>query len=97
MGKTIRVENGRLDVPDYPVIPFIQGDGIGPDIWNATQKVLDGAVAKASGGSRKIEWKEVLAGEKAFEETGEWLPQATIDLISEHAVAIKGPLTTPTT
>ena len=95
MGKTIRVENGRLRVPDHPVIPFIEGDGIGPDIWNATRKVLDRAVEKASGGSRKIEWTEVLAGQKAFEETGEWLPQATIDLISEHAVAIKGPLTTP--
>ena len=95
MGKKIRVEDGRVQVLDHPVIPFIQGDGIGPDIWNATRSVLDGAVAKASGGSRRIEWKEVLAGEKAFEETGEWLPQATIDLISEHAVAIKGPLTTP--
>ena len=95
MGKTISVENGRLQVPDNPVIPFIQGDGIGPDIWNATRKVLDGAVVRASGGARRIEWKEILAGEKAFEETGEWLPQETIDLIAAHAVAIKGPLTTP--
>ncbi len=95
MGKTISVENGRLQVPNHPVIPFIEGDGIGPDIWQATRKVLDGAVAKASGGSKQIEWKEVLAGEKAFEETGEWLPQRTIDLIAEHLVSIKGPLTTP--
>ena len=95
MGKRISVENGRLQVPDDPVIPFIEGDGIGPDIWKATRKVLDGAVAKASGGAKQIEWKEVLAGEKAFEETGEWLPQTTIDLISEHVVSIKGPLTTP--
>ena len=95
MGRTIRVENGLLRVPNHPVIPFIEGDGIGPDIWKATRKVLDGAVAKASGGSRKIEWKEALAGEKAFEETGEWLPQTTIDLIAEHVVSIKGPLTTP--
>ena len=95
MGKTISVENGRLQVPDNPVIPFIQGDGIGPDIWNATRKVLDGAVVRASGGARRIEWQEILAGEKAFEETGEWLPQETIDLIAAHAVAIKGPLTTP--
>ena len=95
MGRIISFGNGRLQVPNHPVIPFIEGDGIGPDIWKATRKVLDGAVAKASGGSRQIEWKEVLAGEKAFEETGEWLPQTTIDLISEHVVAIKGPLTTP--
>ena len=91
MGKRISVENGRLQVPDDPVIPFIEGDGIGPDIWKATRKVLDGAVAKASGGAKQIEWKEVLAGEKAFEEPGEWLPQTTIDLISEHVVSIKGP------
>ncbi len=95
MGKLISVENGRVRVPDDPVIPFIRGDGIGPDIWSATRKVLDGAVEKAFGGSKRIEWKEILAGEKAFEETGEWLPQATVDFIAEHAVAIKGPLTTP--
>ncbi len=95
MGEIIRVVEGQLLVPDEPVIPFIEGDGIGPDIWKATKKVVDGAVERAFGGSRRIEWKEVLAGEKAFEKTQEWLPQDTIDLISQHAVAIKGPLTTP--
>ena len=95
MGRIISFGNGRLQVPNHPVIPFIEGDGIGPDIWKATRNVLDGAVAKASGGSRQVEWKEVLAGEKAFEETGEWLPQTTIDVIAEHIVSIKGPLTTP--
>ena len=95
MGEIIRVVEGQLLVPDEPVIPFIEGDGIGPDIWKTTKKVVDGAVERAFGGSRRIEWKEVLAGEKAFEKTQEWLPQDTIDLISQHAVAIKGPLTTP--
>ena len=95
MGEIIRVVEGQLLVPDELVIPFIEGDGIGPDIWKATKKVVDGAVERAFGGSRRIEWKEVLAGEKAFEKTQEWLPQDTIDLISQHAVAIKGPLTTP--
>jgi isocitrate dehydrogenase len=86
--------DGRLIVPQQPIIPYIEGDGIGPDIWNATRIVLDAAVEKAEPG-RRIMWKEVLAGEKASNATGEWLPQATIDAIREHHVAIKGPLTTP--
>ncbi len=85
----------KLRVPDDPIIPFIEGDGIGPDIWAAAQKVLDAAVEKAFEGKRKIHWKEVYAGQKAKDKTGEWLPQATLDTISEHLVGIKGPLTTP--
>ena len=85
----------RLQVPNDPIIPFIEGDGIGPDIWAAAQKVLDAAVEKAFDGSRKIHWKEVYAGEKANTKTGEWLPEATTETIKEHLVAIKGPLTTP--
>ena len=91
----ITTKNGNLTVPDKPVIPFIIGDGTGPDIWNSAQKVLDGAVKKAYNGEKEIEWKEVLAGQKAFDETGEWLPQATLDAINEYLIAIKGPLTTP--
>ncbi len=87
--------DGSISVPDSPIIPFIEGDGIGPDIWSATRRVLDAAVEKAYGGKRRIEWKEILAGEKAHKETGEWLPQATLDAIREFVVAIKGPLTTP--
>jgi isocitrate dehydrogenase len=89
------MENGRLIVPECPLIPFIEGDGIGPDIWHAAVHVFDNAVEKAYGNSRRIEWIEVLAGEKAFNKTGEWLPQATLDSIQDHLVAIKGPLTTP--
>ncbi|MBM7706695.1 NADP-dependent isocitrate dehydrogenase [Chryseomicrobium aureum] len=91
----ITVENGVLNVPNEPVIPFIEGDGTGPDIWNAAVRVLDASVEKAFGGEKKIQWKEVLAGEKAFNQTGEWLPQATLDTIDEYLLAIKGPLTTP--
>jgi len=91
----ITVENGQLNVPNKPIVPFIEGDGTGPDIWAAAKKVLDAAVEKAYNGEKQIEWKEVLAGEKAFNETGEWLPQETLDTIEEHIVAIKGPLTTP--
>jgi isocitrate dehydrogenase len=87
--------NGKLNVPDFPVIPFIEGDGTGPDIWAASVVVFDAAVEKAYKGKRKIAWKEVLAGEKAFKQTGEWLPQSTLDTILEYLVAIKGPLTTP--
>lgn len=87
--------NQQLQIPDYPIIPFIEGDGIGPDIWKATSRVLDAAIDKAYQGKRKIQWKEVLAGEKAFNTTGEWLPQATLDAAIEYKVAIKGPLTTP--
>jgi isocitrate dehydrogenase len=89
------MENGSLIVPDNPIIPFIEGDGIGPDIWNAAVRVLDSAVERAFSGNKKIDWLEVLAGEKAFKEKGEWLPQETLDTILKHSVAIKGPLTTP--
>ena len=84
-----------LQVPDTPILPFIEGDGIGPDIWIAAQQVFDAAVAKAYGGRRSIEWKEVLAGQKAFDETGEWLPGETVEAFREYIVGIKGPLTTP--
>ncbi|MBP3038778.1 NADP-dependent isocitrate dehydrogenase [Bacillaceae bacterium Marseille-Q3522] len=94
-GDKITVTNGVLQVPDNPLIPFIEGDGIGPDIWAAASRVLDAAVEKAYNGERKIIWKEVLAGEKAFTQTGEWLPQETLDVIKEYLIAIKGPLTTP--
>ncbi len=87
--------DGTISVPNNPIIPFIEGDGIGPDIWRATKMVLDAAVEKAYGGERSIEWKEIYAGEKAKEKTGEYLPQETFDAISEYVVAIKGPLTTP--
>jgi len=91
----ITVTDGKLNVPDEATIPFIEGDGIGPDIWQAARQVLDNAVAKAYGSQRKIVWQEVYAGEKGFKKTGEWLPRSTLDTIKEHAVAIKGPLTTP--
>ncbi|MCM3743606.1 NADP-dependent isocitrate dehydrogenase [Sporosarcina luteola] len=91
----ITVTDGVLNVPDHATIPFIIGDGTGPDIWHAASRVLEAAVDKAYGGQKKIEWKEVLAGEKAFNETGEWLPQETLDTIEEYLIAIKGPLTTP--
>ena len=87
--------DGTLKVPDTPEIPFIEGDGIGPDIWRATRMVIDSAVQKAYGGRRKIFWLEVLAGEKGFEKTGNWLPDETLETIRNHAVAIKGPMTTP--
>lgn len=91
----ISMTNGQLQVPDQPIIPFIEGDGIGPDIWQASVRVFDAAVEKAYGGNRKIEWKEVLAGEKAFQQTGEWLPKATLEAFKEYLVSIKGPLSTP--
>ena len=94
-GQKITIQNGHLKVPDDPIIPFIEGDGTGPDIWAASVRVFDAAVAKAYGSKRKIIWKEVLAGEKAFDSTGEWLPQETLDVIRDYLVAIKGPLTTP--
>jgi isocitrate dehydrogenase len=94
-GTKIVSENGKLNVPNYPIIPFIEGDGIGVDIWAAASRVIDAAVEKAYNGERKIVWKEILAGEKAFEQTGEWLPEATLDAIREYLIAIKGPLTTP--
>jgi isocitrate dehydrogenase len=95
MGSMITMTDAGLSVPADPIIPFIEGDGIGPDIWAAAKRVLDAAVEKAYGGERKIEWKEVLAGQKAFDSTGEWLPVATTDAFREHIVGIKGPLTTP--
>ena len=88
-------DDGKLDVPDFPVIPFIEGDGIGPDIWRAARRVLDAAVAGSYGNNRKIQWLEVLAGEKAFNQTQTWLPEETLEKIRTHRVAIKGPLTTP--
>ena len=89
-------EKDRLIVPDNPVIPFIEGDGIGPDIWKAAKKVIDRAVEICRGNSgRQIVWKEILAGEKAFKETGEWLPEETITAFREYRIGIKGPLTTP--
>lgn len=94
-GEKITVTNGVLNVPNNPIIPFIEGDGIGPDIWAASERVLNAAVKKAYKGERKLIWKEVLAGEKAFNQTGEWLPSETLDEINEYLIAIKGPLTTP--
>jgi isocitrate dehydrogenase len=94
-GEKITLINGKLTVPNNPIIPFIEGDGIGPDIWQASVRVFDAAVEKAYAGNRKIVWREVLAGEKAFQQTGEWLPKETLDVIREYLVAIKGPLTTP--
>ena len=87
--------NGKLNVPDQPIIPFIEGDGIGPEIWTVAQKVFDKAVERAYNGTRKIEWKEMLAGEKAYKQTGEWLPAATLQTAKDYLVSIKGPLTTP--
>lgn len=87
--------NGKLNIPDCPIIPFIEGDGIGPDVWNASRRVIDAAVEKCYNGKRKIEWKEMLAGEKAFNQTGEWLPAETLEVAREYIVSIKGPLTTP--
>lgn len=93
--KIILEDDGTISVPDLPIIPCIEGDGIGPDIWKATRLVLDAAVEKACGGKKKISWKEILAGEKAYQQTGKWLPPETMEAIKEHVVAIKGPLTTP--
>ncbi|HIF50493.1 MAG TPA: NADP-dependent isocitrate dehydrogenase [Thiotrichaceae bacterium] len=94
-GKKITIKNGVLNVPDTPVIPFIEGDGIGPDVWNASHRVLDAAVEKAYSGKKEIKWLEVYAGEKANQLTGNWLPDETVDTCREFLVAIKGPLTTP--
>lgn len=94
-GSKITMSGGKLNVPNDPIIPFIEGDGTGPDIWNASVRVLDASVAKAYGGSRKLMWKEVLAGEKAFNQTGNWLPDETLAAFKEYLVGIKGPLTTP--
>ncbi len=94
-GDRIRIEHGKLVVPDHPVIPFVEGDGIGPDLWSATQRVLDAAVEKSYAGKKKIAWYETFAGEKANRMFGEWLPEGTIGAVREFKVAIKGPLTTP--
>lgn len=94
-GQRITRDNGQLQVPDHPIVPFIEGDGIGPDIWRATQRVVDAALASTYQGRRTIAWMEVLAGQKAFDATGEWLPARTLDAIKTYRVAIKGPLTTP--
>jgi isocitrate dehydrogenase len=94
-GSTITIKNGKLKVPNDPIIPFIEGDGTGADIWASSVRVLDAAVAKAYGGKKKIIWQEVLAGEKAFNKTGNWLPEETLKIIDQYKVAIKGPLTTP--
>ena len=94
-GSKIQMDNGKLLVPDNPVIPFIEGDGIGPDIWKASVRVFDAAVEKAYSGERKIDWLEVYAGEKAFNKFNNWLPDETIEQCREYLVSIKGPLTTP--
>lgn len=94
-GETITIANGTLNVPANPIVPFIEGDGTGPDIWRASVRVFDAAVAKAYGGKRRIHWMEVLAGEKAFNATGNWLPDETVEACRKYLVSIKGPLTTP--
>ena len=91
----ITINNGRLQVPNNPVIPYIEGDGTGPDIWRASVRVFDAAVEKAYGGTRHVQWKEVLAGEKAFKQVRNWLPDETLDAFRTYLVGIKGPLTTP--
>ena len=94
-GERIEIRGGALQVPDQPILPFIEGDGTGPDIWAASQPVFDAAVERAYGGKRRIHWMEVLAGEKSFNQTGSWLPDATLDAFRGYLVGIKGPLTTP--
>jgi isocitrate dehydrogenase len=94
-GESITVKDGRMTVPDRPILPYIEGDGTGPDIWAASVRVFDAAVAKAYASQRKIQWLEVLAGQKAFDQTGSWLPDETLDAFRRHLVGIKGPLTTP--
>jgi len=93
--KITKKPDGTMNVPDFTVIPFIEGDGTGPDIWKASKMVMDGAITRAYKGNRGIKWLEVLAGEKAFKKTGKWLPAETLKTIREHVVAIKGPMTTP--
>ncbi|MBO0800993.1 MAG: NADP-dependent isocitrate dehydrogenase, partial [Blastocatellia bacterium] len=93
-GKPVSIEDGRPLVPDNPIIPFIEGDGTGPDIWRASQRVFDAAVELAYKGERRIVWYEIFAGEKAHKKFGEWLPKGTLDAIQYFTIAIKGPLTT---
>src|SRR5512139_1693517 len=96
MGNKIEIgSDGSLKVPEVPIIPYIEGDGVGPDIWRASVRVFDAAVKKCYGGKRKIDWMEVLAGEKAYKSKGDYAPEETIETIREHRVGIKGPLTTP--
>src|SRR5687767_8489268 len=94
-GSRVSIKDGKLDVPDHPIIPFVEGDGTGRDIWRASVRVFDAAVEKAYSGERKIEWMEVFAGEKAHKQFNDWLPQETVDAMQEFRVSIKGPLTTP--
>ena len=94
-GEAIRIDNGKLNVPDHPIIPFVEGDGTGPDIWRAASRVMDAAVEKAYRGKRKIHWMEVYAGEKAYNSFGSWLPEETVQAFQQFLVGIKGPLTTP--
>ncbi len=95
MADKITIQNGKLNVSNNPIIPFIEGDGIGPDIWKASQRVIDAAVSKAYNGEKSIEWLEIYCGEKAFNLKGEWLPEESLDILRSHLVGIKGPLTTP--
>src|ERR1700712_3188707 len=94
-GQPIEYSNGKFTVPNNPIVPFIEGDGTGPDIWKASVRVFDAAVEKAYGSERKIAWMEVFAGEKSFKQYNDWLPQETVDAFAEFRVSIKGPLTTP--
>src|SRR6202521_742512 len=94
-GDKISIANRKLQVPDQPIVPFIEGDGTGPDIWRASVRVLDAAVAKAYGGKKTIAWMEVFAGEKSFKQSGGWLPDETVEAFRQYFVGIKGPLTTP--
>src|SRR6188508_568508 len=95
VGDAITRKHDGLNVPDHPIIPFIEGDGTGPDIWRASVRVFDAAVEKAYGGRRRIVWREVLAGEKSFKQSGNWLPEETLETFRKYLVGIKGPLTTP--
>ncbi len=94
-GEAITLRDGRMVVPTHPILPFIEGDGTGPDIWRASVRVFDAAVERAYGGKRRIAWQEVLAGQKSFDRTGSWLPDETLEAFRTHLVGIKGPLTTP--
>src|SRR5580658_5210454 len=94
-GSKITITDGKLHVPNQPIVPFIEGDGIGPDIWKASVRVFDAAVHKAYHGKKKIEWKEVLAGEKSFNTNGSWMPDETMQAFKDYKISIKGPLTTP--
>ena len=94
-GESVTFADGKLTVPSKPIIPFVEGDGTGPDIWRASVRVFDAAVEKAYGSERKVEWMEVYAGEKSFKQFNDWLPQETVDAMQEFRVSIKGPLTTP--